>query len=163
MLSRVFSFGALLAVVTVIGGSDFATAQGVDVKVAAPAKPGQPGQAYRAKQIIGSKVSIDNNTDVGTVDDIVLDDHGNVDYLIVANSENKLVTVPWDAAVFNAEKRMATVHIAPKVYQTIPTYTVEQYPAFATPTYRTQVYKYYGLTPGQERRAIRRGGAVVVP
>ncbi len=40
-------------------------------------------------------------------------------------------------------------------------YTVEQYPVFSTPSYRSQVYKYYGLTPAEQRRVIRRGGVVV--
>jgi hypothetical protein len=120
------------------------------------------GQDFRAKQILGSKVTLEGDTAAGTVDDIVIDEHGNVDYLIVANSDNKLVTVPWDAARFNAEKRMAVVHIAPEKFRQVPTYTVTQYPAFARPAYRTEIYRWYGLTPGQERRAIRRG-AVVVP
>src|SRR4051794_17753208 len=62
------------------------------------------GETYRAKQILGSKVLIQGDQSVGTVDDIVLDEHGNVDYLIVMNKD-KLVTVPWDAARFNPEKR----------------------------------------------------------
>ncbi|MES2788222.1 MAG: PRC-barrel domain-containing protein [Planctomycetota bacterium] len=157
MLSRVFGFGATLAVVATMVSANFASAQDDTAKPAATS-----GQNFRAKQVIGSKVQIEGDADVGTVDDIVLDDHGNVDYLIVINSDNKLVTVPWDAAAFNVEKRIATVRIAPKNFQQIPTYTVEQYPTFSTPTYRTQIYKYYGITPGQERRMIRRG-AVVVP
>jgi len=120
------------------------------------------GQGYRAKQILGSKVTLEGNSSVGTVEDIAIDEHGNVDYLIVMNSDNKLVTVPWDAARFNAEKRVAVVHIAPEKFRQVPTYTVNQYPRFWTPGYRTEIYRWYGLTPGQERRAIRRG-AVVVP
>jgi len=122
----------------------------------------EPGRAaYRAKQILGSTVNIEGNTQVGKVDDIVLDDHGNVDYLIVVNEDNRLVTVPWDAAQFNPQKRVAFVPIAPARYKTVPTYTAEQYPVYSAPAYRTQVYQYYGLTPGQERRMIRRG--VIAP
>jgi sporulation protein YlmC with PRC-barrel domain len=123
----------------------------------------QEEQHFRAKQILGSKVTIDSDMSVGTVDDIVLDMNGNVDYLIVANKDQQLVTVPWDAAAFNLEKRIATVHITPQQYKQVPTYTVEQYPVFSTPTYRTQIYKYYGITPSKDRRVIRRGGTVVVP
>lgn len=112
---------------------------------------------YRAKQILGSKVNIEGDLEVGTVDDIVLDEDGNVDYLIVANADKKLVTVPWDAAKFNTEKRSTFIPIAPEKYKQVPTYTVEKYPLFSTPTYRTDTYRYYGLTPGQERRMIRRG------
>ena len=109
----------------------------------------------RAKQVLGSAVSIDGGMSVGTVDDIVLDQAGNVDYLIVINNERRLVTVPWDAAMFDVQRRTAVIHIAPTQFRQIPTYTVQQYPVFTTPTYRNQVYKYYGLTPGQQRRVIR--------
>jgi hypothetical protein len=156
MLNRKFHLTAALALVVALAGALIVTAQEKE-------KPGTDGgQHFRAKQILGSKVSLEGNTQVGTVDDIVLDESGNVDYLIVVNSDDKLVTVPWDAAQFNVEKRTAMVHIAPEKFQQVPTYTVEKYPAFATPTYRTQIYRYYGLTPGQQRRAFRRG-TVVVP
>jgi hypothetical protein len=111
---------------------------------------------YRAKQVLGSKVHVEGDAAVGTVDDIVLDDHGNVDYLIVMTSDKKLVTVPWDAAVFNAKTRVANVKIAEDQFKKVPTYTADEYPVFSTPAYRTQIYKSYGLTPGQARRAIRR-------
>ncbi len=158
MLSRVFGFGATLAMVATLVGANLVTAQDQPAKPTATA-----GQIFRAKQVLGSQVNIEGDSSVGTVDDIVLDDHGNVDYLIVINADNKLVTVPWDAAAFNVEKRIATVRITPKVYQQIPTYTTEQYPTFSAPAYRTQIYKYYGITPGQERRAVRRGAVITTP
>ena len=149
MVNRMFSWPCALVL--------FAATAGVGVLQAEDGeKPAAGGQHYRAKQIIGSKVQIEGDTAVGTVDDIVLDDAGNVDYLIVANSDNKLVTVPWDAARFNAEKRMATIQITPERFQQVPTYTATQYPVYSTPAYRTQLYKSYGLTPAQERRVIRR-------
>lgn len=112
-------------------------------------------QHYRAKQVLGSTVSLDGGRSAGTVDDIVFGDNGGIEYLVVVNSDSKLVTVPWDAVRFDADRRTAVVHISPERFQEIPTYTTEQYPAYWTPGYRTQIYKYYGLTPRQERR-IRR-------
>ena len=123
---------------------------------APPPKAGPPPVAYRAKEILGTKVSIQNNSAVGTVDDIVFTDAGEVEYLVV-ESGGKLVTVPWAAAVFNPSQRTATVNISPDQYRAIPTYTVTTYPQFFTPTYRSEVYRYYGLTPGQLRRLERRG------
>ncbi len=124
-----------------------------------PTSDKDSGPHFRAKQIIGSKVTIDENQSVGTVDDIVMDQNGNVDYLIVIQ-DNKLVSIPWDAAQFNAEKRQAVVHITPAKYQEIPTYAPNQYPTFTNP-YRVKTYQYFGLTPHQQRRMIRRGGVVV--
>jgi sporulation protein YlmC with PRC-barrel domain len=148
MLSRKCHLSSAVALVAAMFGAALACAD---------EKPGAESPHYRAKQILGSKVSLEGNTEVGTVDDIVLDDSGNVDYLIVINSDDKLVTVPWDATKFNAEKRYAVVRIAPDKFKKVPTYTVEQYPVFSTPTYRTQTYRYYGLTPAAERRLMREG------
>ena len=108
-------------------------------------------QAYRVKQVLGSKVHIQGDVAIGTVDDLVFNDQGEVEYLIVAN-EGKLVTVPWEAAKFNFEKQTATINITQTQYRTIPTYTTTAYPTYFEPTYRTEVYRYYGLTPRPFRR-----------
>lgn len=123
---------------------------------AAPPVANAVGQTFRVKQILGTKIMIQNNTAIGTVEDLVFDDAGNMEYLIVSTGDNKLITVPWDAAKFDLTKKTAVVNITPDVYKTIPTYTVTTYPQFYTPTYRTQIYQTYGLTPRQLRRLERR-------
>jgi hypothetical protein len=137
---------------------------------ALPTVPAQPGKAvvppgapaapatttYRAKQVLGSKVMIQGNLSIGTVDDIVFDDAGNLEYLIVAN-DGKLATVPWEAAKFNFDQRVATVNITADQYKSIPTFTTTTYPEFYSPVFRTETYKYYGLAPRDLRRLERRG------
>ena len=118
-------------------------------------KDNAPAHAIHMKSILGAKVNLQTGGGIGTVEDVVLSDEGVVDYLIVSQ-DGKLVTVPWDAAKFNFEKRTAVINITEEKFKEIPTYTVEKYPDFYAPAYRTQVYKYYGLTPGQERRLERR-------
>jgi len=120
------------------------------------AQPAAGAATYRAKQILNSKIMLAGNTAAGTVDDIVFDSAGNLEYLIVAN-DGKLVTVPWDAAKFDLKSQTATLPVTPDVWKTIPTYTTTTYPDFWVPTYRTQVYKYYGLTPRELRRLERTG------
>jgi hypothetical protein len=114
-------------------------------------------ETLRAKAILGSKVSIRGDLAIGTVDDIVFTDDGYVDYVIVLN-EGKYVPVPWEAAKFNFERRTATVDITQERFREVPTYTVERVPNFYDPGYRTRIYGYYGLRPGQERRIERREG-----
>jgi hypothetical protein len=97
---------------------------------------------------------IQGDTAIGTVDDLVFDDAGNLEYLIV-ESGGKLVTVPFEAARFNVEKRTAVLAITPEQYRLIPTFTVTTYPSFYAPTYRMEVYKSYGLTPRELRRLSR--------
>ena len=110
---------------------------------------------FRAKQILGTSIMIQGNTAVGTVDDLVFDEAGNLEYLIVAN-EGKLSTVPWEAAKFDLEKKMAVLPLTAAQYGVIPTYTTTTYPSYYTPAYRTQMYKFYSLTPRELRRIERR-------
>lgn len=113
-------------------------------------------QGFSAKAVLGSKVNITGGTGIGTVDDIMINSDGAVEYLAVLH-DGKYVVVPWQAAKFNHEQRTAVVTISQDAYRKIPTYTVQQWPTvrFYDPTYRIQTYKYYGLTPGQERRIER--------
>jgi sporulation protein YlmC with PRC-barrel domain len=123
----------------------------------AGAPPAAVGTAtFRAKQVLGTKIMIQNNTAVGTVDDLVFDNAGNLDYLVVSTGDNKFITVPWDAAKWDLDKKVGTLAITPDVYKTIPTYTATTYPQFYTPTYRTEIYRTYGLTPRELRRLERR-------
>jgi sporulation protein YlmC with PRC-barrel domain len=135
-----------LGIVLVLAGAGLCAAQ-------TPIQPA--GQALRAKSILGSTVSLEGGTNVGTVADIILNEEGVVDYLVVAEG-NKLVTVPWDAAKFNFERRTVTVNIPVAKFREIPTYTTDQYPNFYAPDYRVNVYRHYGITPGRERRLERR-------
>ena len=122
--------------------------------------PGQPqpaptGKTDRVKQILGTKIALKGDaTAVGVVDDLVFDDGGNLEYLIVDNG-GKLYTVPFDAASFDLEKKMAVLPLTMEQYKVIPTFTTTTYPTFYAPAYRTDVYKVYGLTP-RDLRVIRR-------
>lgn len=121
-----------------------------------PPADSQPG--YRAKQVLGSKMLIQGNVAIGTVDDIVFADDGQVEYLVVVN-EGKLVAVPWEAAKFNFDQRTAVVNITQDQFRQIPTFTVERYPSLLAPTYRAQIYGFYGLKP----RDFRGKGVITPP
>ena len=123
-----------------------------------PAKPVDKDAVptFRATQVLGSKVYLKGEVNAGKVEDIVFDDAGNLEYLIVDNG-GKLVTVPWEATTFNVEKKSAVINLTEEKFKVIPTYTTTSYPSFYTPTYRTEVYKYYDITPRDLRRLDRRG------
>ena len=145
MLSKYLRGGVLAAFLMGVTG----------VSAAEPVSLKASGSQFRAKQILGTKILIQGNTAVGTVDDLVFDDAGNLEYMIIDNG-GKLSTVPWEAAKFDLEKRMAVLSVTAEQYQAVPTYTTTTYPVFYAPAYRTQVYKYYGLTPRELRRIERR-------
>lgn len=115
--------------------------------------------SIRAKQVIGAKVSIQNDVAIGTVDDIVLSDAGDVEYLIVITSDKKLVTVPWSTTRWGKDFKSATVNISPDQFKVVPQYSTTAYPDYFAPTYRNEIYKYYGARPG----VLRRLGQRVLP
>ncbi len=154
MKRLLFNAAAILA----LTGTSIAYGQAVQPAQPLQLKPVEKevsAPTFRAKEVLGTKVYIAGETQVGTVDDLVFDDAGNLEYLVVDNG-GKLITVPWEAAKFDLAKKMAVLSITPDVYKTIPTYTVTTYPNFYTPTYRTDVYKVYGLTPRELRKLDRR-------
>lgn len=146
-MSSKFLRAGVLAALLLTSGAASAQAPTPTVKVVA-------SNHFRAKQVLGTSIMIQGNTAVGIVDDLVFDEAGNLEYMIVSNG-GKLSTVPFEAAKFDLEKRSAVLSITADQYRTIPTYTTTTYPSFYTPTYRTEVYKYYGLTPRDLRRIDR--------
>jgi hypothetical protein len=124
-----------------------------------PAGDSRQPQTYKVKSVLGSRVSIQGGLSIGTVDDIIFDDDGYIDYLVVMN-QGKYVVVPWQAAKFNFEQRTATVNITQQQFQQVPTFTVQTWPTFDA-GYQQRIYGYYGLTGHErriERRQERRGG-----
>lgn len=127
------------------------------------AEDGKPAAVrhYRAKELIGTAVSIDGGASAGIIDDIVLDETGDVSYLLVVSPDKRLVTIPWGATLFDLKKRSAVVPITQEHFRRIPTYARGDYPEFSSPTYRTQIDQYYGKTAGG-RRIIKRGNPGIV-
>lgn len=122
-----------------------------------PAVAGTAPVAYRAKQLLGSKVMLQGNATAGTIDDIVFNDAGDVEYLLVLDN-GQYRTIPWTAARYNVDQRTAVVNITTDQYRVVPPFTAQTYPNFYAPEYRSQVYKYYNLTPRDVRRLDRRDG-----
>lgn len=107
------------------------------------------GVSYRAKELIGSAVSLDGGASVGTIDDIVIEDNGGVEFLLVINPQKQLVAVPWGATRYDIRQRVVFIHITPERFRQIPTFVVGRYPIFTAANFRTQIYGFYGLNPGQ--------------
>jgi len=151
------SFRRILAAVAVTAIAvvpSMVTAQAPPVPKPVPAPPAQAPKEYRVKQVLGTKVHIQGNIAIGTVDDIVFGDDGRIEYLLVLN-DGKYVSVPWKAATFNFDQQMAVVNITQEQYRVIPNFGLGLFPRFLAPTYRVETYRYYGLTPEQQRQAER--------
>jgi hypothetical protein len=153
LMSKSLRFGALAAFLLVPGlaSAQVTTAQPTTAQPATRVA----GQQFRAKQVLGTKIMIQGNQAAGVVDDLVFDDAGNLEYLIVDNA-GKLTTVPWEAAKFDLERKTAVLPLTVEQYKVIPTFTTTTYPTFYAPAYRNEIYRFYNLTPRELRRIDRR-------
>src|SRR5262249_55826002 len=164
MTSKNLRISTAVALLLTAGLSEVSAQQPAQPQPQPAAQPQPPVAAtatFRAKQVLGSKVFIQGNTGIGTVEDIVFDDAGNLEFLVVSDG-GKLVTVPWEAAKFNLTHRPAVINTPPEQYKVTPTYTVQTSPQYFTPAYRTEVYKFYNLPP-RELRRLERGAPVRKP
>jgi hypothetical protein len=80
-----------------------------------PASNVAPG-VRRASQILGSTVRLEGNNNFGTVSDIVFDENGTMDYLVVTSS-GKYVMLPWSAGNMNFGERFVTYTVTPQAIQ----------------------------------------------
>jgi hypothetical protein len=122
-------------------------------------QPRQPIAAHagarRMSEIMGARVTIQNNVAIGKVEDLVINDNGCIDYMVVLN-EDKYVLVPWASADVNFERRMVAVEIAREKFREVPTFTRDRWPDLSDRTYVEKLNTYYGVRPGRERRIEKR-------
>jgi hypothetical protein len=112
-------------------------------------------EIHRVSSVIGTTVSLRGNTSLGKIDDIVLNDNGCVDYLVVAY-DDKFVLVPWSSARVDFGNRTVTVDIERDRFRDAPTFTREAWPDLSDSKYVDKVYKFYGAKPGRVRGEERR-------
>jgi len=113
------------------------------------------GGVRRISTLIGASVHVQNNLSVGKIDDLVINENGCIDYLVVLN-EDKYVLVPWVSARVDFEQRTVAVEIAREKFREVPTFTRERWPDLQDRVYVEKLRTYYGVTPGRERRIERR-------
>jgi hypothetical protein len=108
-------------------------------------------QIRRVSSVIGTTVSVRGNASLGKIEDIVLNDDGCVDYLVVTYEE-KFILVPWSAARVDFNRRTASVDIERDKFREVPTFTREKWPDFSNKQYMETIHKFYGVQPGTRGR-----------
>lgn len=78
--------------------------------------PAGTTQVRRVSQIIGSNVRLQGSNNFGKVDDVVLDQNGNISYIVVANG-GKYAMFPWDPARVNYGQRYISYEVTPQAVQ----------------------------------------------
>src|SRR5574337_333019 len=105
-----------LACAAVLVGASAAFGQGVVQETQTTTTPAGTTQVRRISHLIGSTVRLQGNNNFGKVDDVVLNQNGQIAYLVVANG-GRYAMMPWTPADFNWNQRYVTYNVTPQAVQ----------------------------------------------
>jgi hypothetical protein len=108
-------------------------------------------QVRRASAVIGGAVVLKDNVSVGKIEDIVINEDGCVDYLVVAYQE-KFIVVPWTVGKFDFERRTIALDIEKERFKEVQTFTRDKWPDFSDAKFVEKVHTFYGTKPGHRGR-----------
>lgn len=87
-----------------------------------PAAGQTTNEVRRLSQVIGGGVRIAKGVSVGKIEDVVLNDHGCIDYVVVVYRD-RYVAIPWTVATVDYGQRIVTVDITEQRFAEVPTFT----------------------------------------
>jgi sporulation protein YlmC with PRC-barrel domain len=147
-----------LACGIVLSASGLAMAQVTETRTVSPPIP---AGTRTVNQIIGSSIRLQGGTSYGRVEDIVLNDDGYVEYLVVSR-EGSYAMLPWSAAKVDYGQRVVTYDVDPQVVQPL-FFTRDAWPNYSDPQFTTRIRSAFPRAVRREVRRIEREGGTVVP
>ena len=83
---------------------------------------GTSHEVRRLSLVIGGSVRIAQGVSVGKIEDVVLNDQGCIDYVVVVHGD-KYVAIPWSVATVDYGQRIVTVDITEQRFADVPTFS----------------------------------------
>ena len=80
---------------------------------------------------------------VGKIEDVVLNDDGCIDYVIVVYRD-KYVAIPWSVATVDYGERIVTVDITEQRFAEVPTFTRTEFSVLTTTDFAQKVHTAFG-------------------
>jgi len=139
------SFGVILAVLGAAIASTSAQTQSTTVQVS---------------KLVGTKVKSSHGEEIGVVKDVMIDrSTGCMAYTVLSTGEGgaraaggggKLVAVPWAVYSPTSDVSALTVTVDRERIYSAPAFDYARIDEYSRPDYITNVYSYYGVSPGAE-------------
>jgi hypothetical protein len=129
MFQRVIGGGLMLALA--IGGLNPVSGQTTQ-----GTRSSSSHEVRRLSMMIGGALRIANGVSVGKIEDVVLNDSGCIDYVVVVY-QDQYVAIPWSVVTVDFRQRIVTVDITEDRFATVPTFRRDEF-SFLTKTEFTQ-------------------------
>jgi hypothetical protein len=101
-------------------------------------------QVHRVSVIMEAGVALQDADSFGKVVDVVLNENGCVEYLVVSYDQNYIM-VPWSVTTVNFERRVVRLEVTRERLRDVPTFTRDRWPNLGDAQYRQQVFKAFGV------------------
>jgi hypothetical protein len=86
-------------------------------------------QVRKVSVVLGAALQLQGGAGFGKIEDIVINDNGCIEYIVVSH-ESQYVVVPWSAATVNFEQRTVSVNVTQEKLREV-TFTRDRWPTLA--------------------------------
>ena len=134
--------------------------RGVPMQESRPGQPTAGGDMFqddqipgmhRAENLMGKNVVSQQGNDLGSIDDLVISENGEVEYIILSRGGTlgmggEMVPVPWEAAnLQRGADDQLTADITEQQLDDAPTF--DDYAQIGSESYEQEVHSYFGTEP----------------
>ena len=105
-------------------------------------------ECLRLSQLTGAKVQSQTGESLGKIDEFVVQ-NGQIQFAVIGvggilGIGEKMTPVPWKALNYTGEKQFS-LNVDKQKLQSAPTLQKDQWSQLDSPTYKTQLYTFYGV------------------
>jgi sporulation protein YlmC with PRC-barrel domain len=122
------------------------------------------GRPVRASKVIGAKVMNADKTNLGSVDDIVMDEHGMARFIVISHGGTLGVGTKYTAVPFkvvdvhakaDSDERWVELNVSPQVLDKAPNFTSDKWPDFSDSDWSKRTETFFLDAPGVKVRTER--------
>jgi sporulation protein YlmC with PRC-barrel domain len=116
---------------------------------------GQLMETNRASEFIGKDVKNQQGEDLGDVNDVVFDNKGNINYVIISRGGvmgvgADLVPVPWKGKKFSVQDDAIILDMDRQKLEEAPSFSSGEWETFSEQGFQKRVHGYYGTEKGMK-------------
>ena len=104
---------------------------------------GETVQVRRLTTLVGAPVLVGTDS-FGTIEEIILNENGCLDYLVVSH-ENKHLVLPWGIAQVNFDRRSVVLNVERQRLIQAPSFSGSDWTQITRPEFSQQVHRFYNV------------------
>lgn len=132
-----------LAVVVLFAGAAWARGQETQVETRRTETTTTTTEVRRVSTVIGATVRVASDQEFGRVEDVVINQSGCIDYVVLAY-EQRFYVVPWTVTTVDFGTKVITVDIARDRLLKAPSFTGDHWTEISTTAFREKLHTFYG-------------------